>query len=113
MEATNAFQRAVQRGVPDAHLLLGIVHRENGEYEAAEREYREAERINPRNGQVMLELGKMFLARGELEQARTRLEQAVHYMPDSPSVHYQLGLLYRRLGQPEKSQQHFQLSQAV
>jgi Tfp pilus assembly protein PilF len=91
-------------------LLLGIVYRENGEYEAAEREYREAERINPRNGQVMLELGKMFLARGELEQARTRLEQAVHYMPDSPSVHYQLGLLYRRLGQPEKSQQHFQLS---
>ena len=109
-EATDAFQRAAQRGVPDAHLLLGIVHRENGEYEAAEREYREAERINPRNGQVMLELGKMFLARGELEQARTRLEQAVHYMPDSPSVHYQLGLLYRRLGQPEKSQQHFQLS---
>jgi tetratricopeptide (TPR) repeat protein len=109
-EATNAFQRAAQRGVPDAHLLLGIVYRENGDYEAAEREYREAERINPRNGQVMLELGKMFLARSELEQARTRLEQAVQYMPDSPSVHYQLGLLYRRLGQPEKSQRHFQLS---
>ena len=109
-EAIDAFQRAGQRGVPDAHLLLGIVYRENGDYEAAEREYREAERTNPRNGQVMLELGKMFLARGELEQARTRLEKAVKYMPDSPSVHYQLGLLYRRLGQPEKSQQHFQLS---
>jgi Tfp pilus assembly protein PilF len=82
--------------VPDAHLLLGIVYRENGEYEAAEREYREAERINPRNGQVMLELGKMFLARGELEQARTRLEQAVHYMPDSPSVHYHKSALLQR-----------------
>jgi len=58
----------------------------------------------------MLELGKMFLARGALEQARTRLEKALQYMPDSPSVHYQLGLLYRRLGQPEKSQRHFQLS---
>jgi tetratricopeptide (TPR) repeat protein len=110
VEAIDAFQRAGQRGVPDAHLLLGIVYRENGDYEAAEREYREAERINPRNGQVMLELGKMFLVKGDLEQARTRLEKAVKYMPDSPSVHYQLGLLYRRLGQPEKSQQHFQLS---
>jgi len=109
-EATSAFRRAALRGVPDAHLLLGIVHRENGDYEAAEREYREAERINPRNGQVMLELGKMFLAGGQLEQARTRLEKAVKYMPDSPAVHYQLGLLYRRLGQPEKSQRHFQLS---
>jgi len=110
VEAIDAFQRAGQRGVPDAHLLLGIVYRENGDYEAAEREYREAERINPRNGQVMLELGKMFLVKVVLEQVRTRLEKAVKYMPDSPSVHYQLGLLYRRLGQPEKSQQHFQLS---
>src|SRR5262245_20315511 len=110
VEAINAFQRAAQRGVPDAHLLLGIVYRENGDYEAAEREYREAERINPRNGQVMLELGKMLLTRGQLEQARVRLEQAAQYMPDSTSVHYQLGLLYRRLGQPEKSQRHFELS---
>ena len=109
-EAINSFQQAARRGVPDAHLLLGIVYRESGDYETAEREYREAERINPRNGQVMLELGKMFLTKGQLEQARIRLEQAVQYMPDSPSVHYQLGLLYRRLGQPEKSQQHFQLS---
>src|SRR5262245_60473763 len=109
-EAINSFQQAARRGVPDAHLLLGIVHRENGDYETAEREYREAERINPRNGQLMLELGKMFLTKGELEQARIRLEQAVQYMPDSPSVHYQLGLLYRRLGQPEKAQRHLQLS---
>jgi tetratricopeptide (TPR) repeat protein len=109
-EATNAFQRAAQRGVPDAHLLLGIVYRESGDYEAAEREYREAERINPRNGQVMLELGKMLLTSGQLEQARIRLEQAAQYMPDSTSVHYQLGLLYRRLGQPEKSRHHFELS---
>ena len=110
VEATSAFRRAARRGVPDAHLLLGIVYRENGDYEAAEREYREAERVNPRNGQVMLELGKMFLARGDLEQARTRLEKAVRYMPDSTSVHYQLGVLYRPLGQPEKEQRHFQLS---
>jgi len=61
-------------------------------------------------GLLLTELGKMFLVKGDLEQARTRLEKAVKYMPDSPSVHYQLGLLYRRLGQPEKSQQHFQLS---
>lgn len=109
-EATKAFQRAAQRGAPDAHLLLGIVYRENGDYAAAEREYREAERLNPQNGQVMLELGKLFLARGEWEQARIRLEKAAQSMPDAPAVHYQLGLLYRRLGQTEKSEQHLRLS---
>jgi len=46
----------------------------------------------------------------DLEQARIRFEKAAEYMPDAPAVHYQLGLLYRRLGQPEKAQQHLQLS---
>jgi len=30
-------------------------------------------------------------------------------MPDAPAVHYQLGLLYRRLGQLEKAQYHMRL----
>ena len=48
--------------------------------------------------------------RKELEQARIRLEKAAGYMPDAPAVHYQLGILYRRLGQLEKAQEHLRLS---
>jgi tetratricopeptide (TPR) repeat protein len=109
-EAASAFQKAVQRGVPDARLLLGIIYRENGDYPAAEREYREAERLNPGNGQVALELGKLLLAQGMLEEARVRLERALQSMPDATTVHYQLGLLYRKLGQPEKSAEHLRKS---
>ena len=109
-EATVAFKRAAERGAPDAHLLLGIVYRENGDYEAAGREYREAERLNPRNGQLILEMGKLLMARDELEEARIRLEQAAQYMPDASAVHYQLGILYRRLGQLDKAQEHLRLS---
>ena len=108
--ASSAFRLAADRGVPDAHLLLGIISRENGDYAAAEREYAEAERLDPRNGQVMLEIGKLLVARGELEQARIRFEKAVEYMPDAAAVHYQLGLVYRRLGQVEKAQRHLKLS---
>jgi tetratricopeptide (TPR) repeat protein len=108
--AIEAFRRGAERGLPDAHLLLGIVYKENGEYEAAEQEYRKAEQLNPRNGQVLLEMGKLLVVRGDLEQARIRLEKAAEYMPDAPAVHYQLGLLYRRLGQPEKAQEHLRLS---
>ena len=107
-EATEAFERAAKAGVQDAHLLLGIVHKENGKYEEAEREYREAERISPQNGQVLLELGKLLLTRGRLDEAQSRLEKAAAVMPDAATVHYQLGLLYRRLGQTEKAQEHFQ-----
>jgi len=108
-EAIEAFRRAAARGLPDAHLLLGIVNRENGEYEAAEQEYRKAEQLNPRNGQVLLEMGKLLVARGELEQARIRLEKAAEYMPDAPAVHYQLGILYQRLGQLDKAKEHLRL----
>ena len=109
-EATRAFKLAAQNGVPDAHLLLGIIYKENGDYEAAERECREAEKLNPQSGQVLLELGKLLLNRGDLEEARIRLEKAAFFMPDAASVHYQLGLLYRRLGQTEKAQEHFRKS---
>ncbi len=106
-EATEAFRRAAERKVPDAHLLLGIIYKENGDYAAAEREFREAERLTPNHGQVLLELGKVLLNRGELEEARKRLEKAAVLMPDAPGLHYQLGLLYRRLGDAEQAEQHF------
>ena len=106
-EAVAVFQKAAKGGVRDAHLLLGIVYKENGDEAAAEREYREAERLNPSSGQVSLELGKLFLSRGALAEARTWLEKAAAQMPDTSPVHYQLGLLYRRLGLAEKAEEHF------
>jgi Flp pilus assembly protein TadD len=109
-EAMQTFTQAVEKGVPDAHLLLGILHKENGDYEAAEREFREAENANPGNGQVLLELGKLLLVRGNLKEAQTRLERALAAMPDKAGVHYQLGLLYGRLGETEKAQQHLRRS---
>ena len=55
-------------------------------------------------------MGKLLMARGELEEARIRLEKAAQYMPDASAVHYQLGILYRRLGQLDKAQEHLRLS---
>jgi tetratricopeptide (TPR) repeat protein len=112
-DAVQAFRAAAKRGAPDAHVLLGILEREAGDREAAEREFREAERINPNNGQALLELGKLLLTRGELEQSRTRLEKAGEYMPASFAVHYQLGLLYRRLGDVQKAEHHLRLSREL
>jgi Flp pilus assembly protein TadD len=109
-EALAAFKRAALRGAPDSHLLLGIVYKENGDYPAAEREYLEAARLNPRNGQAQLELGKLLFARGDLATARLRLEQAVAIMPDASTAHYQLGLVYRRLGMTAKAEEHLERS---
>lgn len=112
-EAIRAFEQAALRGAADSHLLLGIVYKENGNYEAAEREYRAAGKENPSNGQVMLELGKLSLTRGQFEEARARLVKAVTLLPDFGSAHYQLGLTYGRLGDKEKSDHHLNLSREL
>lgn len=112
-EALAAFKRAALRGAPDAHLLLGIVYKEDGDYATAEREFLAAERLNPRSGQAPLELGKLLFARGDLAGARLRLERAVAIMPDASTAHYQLGLVYRRLGLAAKAEEHLERSRAA
>jgi tetratricopeptide (TPR) repeat protein len=112
-DALRAFKAAASRDLPDAHLLLGILLREDGDHEGAERELRAAEGVNPQNGQVMLELGKVLVSRGEFAQARERLERAVEYMPSNFAVHYQLGLAYRRLGENQKAEHHLKLSREL
>ena len=109
-DATRAFTEAAKRGVPDARLLLGILYKEAGDFVGAEREYRAAERLNPRNGQLLLELGKLLLAHGSVNEALPRLLKAVQYMPTNSAVHYQLGLAYARLGQKAKAEHHLGIS---
>ena len=108
-QATIAFRNAVARGVPDAHLLLGILLREAGDPTGAEKEYREAERVNPNNGQVLLEMARVLISNGDLSGALTRLKKAAELTPSAPAVHYQLGTLYRRMGQNDDADRHLNL----
>ncbi len=103
-EAAAAFRRAAVRQAPDAHLLLGIINRENGDYAAAELEFLAAVKQNPRSGQALFELGKALVEKGDLPGARLRLEAAAALMPGASTVNYQLGLLYRRLGLNDKAE---------
>ena len=109
-EAMQTFTEAAAKGVPDAHLLLGILHKENGDYEAAEREFREAETPIQPTAKCCSSWESCLLVRGNLKEAQPRLEKALAAMPDAPGVHYQLGLLYGRLGETEKAQQHLRLA---
>jgi Flp pilus assembly protein TadD len=107
--ATVAFRNAAARGVPDAHLLLGILLREAGDAAGAGKEYREAERLNPNNGQVLLEVARMLMSSGDFAGALARLKKAAELMPKAPPVHYQLAVLYRRMGQNDDAERHLNL----
>jgi len=112
-EASRAFTLAAERGVPEAFLLLGITSKESGDYPKAERMLLEAEKLNPRNGQALVELGKVYLAQGKVAEALDRLQRAEACMPFSPGLQYQLHRAYSRLGQKEKSTHHLVLFQKL
>lgn len=111
--AIRAFEGAAVKGLPDSHLLLGIVYREKGDMASAEREFVAAEKANPSNGQVALEAGKLALARADVAGAIKRFAIAAERMPTSSAAHYQLGLALRRAGRSAEAEEHLARSREL
>jgi type IV pilus assembly protein PilF len=54
-----------------------------------------------------VQLGLAYLQQGKVELARDKLERALKQNPRDPSVHTAVALLYDRLGDDRKAEQHF------
>ena len=54
-----------------------------------------------------VQLGLAYLEQGNIEVARDKLERALSQNPRDPSVHTAVALLYDRLGEDRKAEQHF------
>jgi tetratricopeptide (TPR) repeat protein len=102
-QALVSFHDAARHGIPSSQLLLGLLLKESGDLAGAERQFLAAEKLNPRSGQVQFEIAKLLLDRGETAEGLSRLMKAEQYMPGEPIVQYRLGVLFRSLGDSEKS----------
>jgi len=60
-------------------------------------------KANPQHTLAQVELGTLALQTGNLDRARQAFEQAVVLSPEVPENHYQLGLVYSRLGLQDKA----------
>ena len=58
-------------------------------------------------------MARMLVTKGDLAGALARLKRAAELMPSAPPVHYQLGILYRRMGQNDAAEQHLNLFQKL
>ena len=59
------------------------------------------------------ELGVIRLRQGDIAGARTALEIALKLRPDLPQTHYQLGLVYARLGMTEQAKTQTEIYQQL
>ena len=87
-------------------LELGVVASRQAGEQDAERYFRRAVEARPDWAKPHFYLGKTLATMGQLDAARAQLEDAVRIEPDQSQHQYQLSQIYRRLGDPKKSERH-------
>jgi tetratricopeptide (TPR) repeat protein len=91
IEELRATQR-VNADRPEAHLTLGSLHAQAGEFEAALAEYREALELDPESIEARINLADLYRQQGNENQAENALREALALRPDNAATHYALGL---------------------
>jgi protein O-GlcNAc transferase len=102
IEAEELFRRALQNK-PDfapAHAHLGLLYVQNGHIEEADRQLREALRIDPARSdasaalvRILQDQARASAAAGEPEKALASLIEARKYLPANPDVQFEFGTI--------------------
>jgi len=85
------------------HALRALAAEQEDDESAAIREYRAGLGESPQSAALHAGLGHLYRARSDLEPARHELEEAYALDPADPVVAFELGDVYLRLGQPNRS----------
>jgi Flp pilus assembly protein TadD len=81
---------------PDAHLNLGLLHTQLGEFDAARTEYEAAIRLSPQFVPAYVNLADLYRLEERDEEGERALRRALEVAPESADVHHALGLLLVR-----------------
>jgi Flp pilus assembly protein TadD len=73
----------------------------------------QAVQIAPRDWKILAQLGRLYMEKGDLNAARNALEQAVALETQKASLHFQLGQVYRKIGETEKAKHEFATAQIL
>jgi tetratricopeptide (TPR) repeat protein len=101
-------------GYPGAHVNLAIIHRENGNADAAMAEVEAALAIDPNNPAALNQKGLLLRKNGKFVEAEAAYLKAVTASPDYALAHYNLGVLNELyLQQLDVALQHFEVYQSL
>lgn len=95
-----------QKGNSRIYLNLGNSYVERGNLKMAEKEYREALKINPEYAAAYGNLGSIYLRQDRNKEAKEMLMKALEVRPFYPEAHYNLGLANYREGKYKKSEEN-------
>ncbi len=91
----------------EAHLLRGVIRREEGQRIAAMTDFEAARAKRPDMVEAVIQTGAMKLEAGNVAEALPLLESAVRYAPNNALAHLNLGDAYRLSGKPTEAKKEF------
>jgi len=96
-----------------ASYYLGLTYDAVGQADQAVAVFRNLLEDHPDHAPSCAKLGSILLRQHQYDEARQDLERAVALDPGSVEAHYQLGLLFRRLGKLNESEEQFAKSRKL
>ena len=109
MEAIASYSKVleIEPNHAAAHINLGTVHYNRGEFDKAEFHYRKAVEIDSRYALAYFDLGNVLDETGRLEEAVRAYRTAIILAPTYADAHYNLALAYEKLKMPRKALKHW------
>ncbi len=92
----------------EAHLLRGLIYKEQGLRALAIQELQEALKLRPDLVEARVQLSSYYLESGNATDAQQMLEPALKYDSDNVIAHLNLGDAYRLLGRPADSKRELE-----
>jgi tetratricopeptide (TPR) repeat protein/tRNA A-37 threonylcarbamoyl transferase component Bud32 len=100
----------ISDNLASAHVSLGIIYRESGQYEDAIREFQQALLIDPVNFGALQELAEVYENLGRLEKAEETYKQAIKLKPNYWHGYSRLGYFYYIYGRNDEAEKTYRRS---
>jgi len=103
--AANEYQAAlaINDNIPNLHLMLGYINTALGQYDLAVESFNTANALDPSDPIPDYEASRVYYAIGEFARAAQYAEQAVTDDPANPNMRGNLGVMYSKNAEREKS----------
>jgi len=108
-DAASSKAAALNRGLPQVHLALGLVQVATGRNEEAAKEFQEAVALDPSSVEGYRQLASAYTKLGRIQDAVATFQKAIRLKPGYWPNYHSLGVFYWQQGKYAQAEEPFQL----